>query len=166
MPPGGPLSAPEPLADRHLIDDFRCTEPELERWLKQRARRNQREGASRSFVVCHGLRVVGYYCLAAGAVAHAAAPGSIRRNMPDPIPVMVLGRLAVDADWAGRGVGRGLLKDAILRTVRVAGETGIRALPAHAISPAAKAFYLRNGFRESPVEPMTVMLNVAALSRG
>lgn len=166
MPAAGLLSEPEPLADRHLIDDFRCTEPELERWLKQRARRNQREGASRIFVVCQDLRVAGYYCLAAGAVAHVAAPGNIRRNMPDPVPVMVLGRLAVDADWAGRGVGRGLLKDAILRTVRVAGETGVRALLAHAISPAAKAFYLKNGFRESPLEPMTVMLNVAALARG
>jgi GNAT superfamily N-acetyltransferase len=164
VPSGGPLCAPEPLADRHLIDDFRCTEPELERWLKQRARRNQLEGASRTFVVCQGLRVAGYYCLAAGAVAHAAAPGNIRRNMPDPVPVMVLGRLAVDAGWAGRGVGRGLLKDAILRTVRAAGEAGVRALLAHAISPAAKAFYLKNGFRESPIEPLTVMLNVAALA--
>lgn len=166
MPPGGPLSAPEPLADKHLIDDFRCTEPELKHWLKQRARRNQLEGASRTFVVCQGLSVVGYYCLAAGAVARAAAPGNIRRNMPDPLPAMVLGRLAVDAGWAGRGVGRGLLKDAILRTVRVAGETGVRALLAHAMSPAAKAFYLKNGFRESPIEPMTVMLDVAALARG
>lgn len=166
MPPGGLLFAPEPLADRHLIDEFRCTEPELERWLKQRARRNQLEGASRAFVVCHGLRVVGYYCLAAGAVAHAAAPGNIRRNMPDPIPVMVLGRLAVDAAWSGRGVGRGLLKDAILRTVRVAGETGVRALLAHAISPAAKAFYLKNGFLESPIEPLTLMLKVASQPAG
>jgi GNAT superfamily N-acetyltransferase len=166
VPPGGPLSAPEPLADRHLIDEFRCTEPDLERWLKQRARRNQREGASRTFVVCQGLRVAGYYSLAAGAVAHAAAPGNIRRNMPDPVPVMVLGRLAVDAGWAGCGVGRGLLRDAILRTVRIAGETGVRALLAHAISPAAKAYYLKNGFRESPIEPLTVMLNVAALARG
>ncbi|OGA48598.1 MAG: GNAT family N-acetyltransferase [Betaproteobacteria bacterium RIFCSPLOWO2_12_FULL_62_58] len=165
MRPGGPLSAPEPLVDRHLIDEFRCTEPDLERWLKQRARRNQLEGASRTFVVCQGLRVVGYYCLAAGAVAHAAAPGNIRRNMPDPVPVMVLGRLAVDTGWAGRGVGQGLLKDAILRTVRVAGETGVRALLAHAMSPTAKAFYLKNGFRESPIEPLTVMLNVAALAR-
>ena len=165
MSPGGPLTAPAPLADRHLIDDFSCAEPELERWLKQRARRNQIEGASRTFVVCQGLRVVGYYCLAAGAVARAAAPGSIRRNMPDPVPVMVLGRLAVDSAWAGRGLGRGLLKDAILRTVRVAGEASVRALLAHAISPAAKAFYLKNGFRESPIEPMTVMLDVAALAR-
>lgn len=165
MPPGGLLSAPEPLADRHLIDDFRCAEPQLERWLKQRARRNQSEGASRTFVVCHGLRVVGYYCLAAGAVARAAAPGNVRRNMPDPVPVMVLGQLAVDGGWTGRGVGRGLLKDAILRTVRVAGEAGVRALLAHALSPAAKEFYLKNGFRESPIEPMTVMLNVAALAR-
>lgn len=165
MRPGGPLSAPEPLVDRHLIDEFRCTEPDLERWLKQRARRNQLEGASRTFVVCQGLRVVGYYCLAAGAVAHAAAPGNIRRNMPDPVPVMVLGRLAVDTGWAGRGVGQGLLKDAILRTVRVAGETGVRALLAHAMSPTAKAFYLKSGFRESPIEPLTVMLNVAALAR-
>ena len=110
--------------------------------------------------------MAGYYCLAAGAVARAAAPGSIRRNMPDPVPVMVLGRLAVDSAWAGRGVGRGLLKDAILRTVRVADEAGVRALLAHAISPAAKAFYLKHGFRESPIEPMTVILNLAALRGG
>lgn len=166
MPFGKPLSEPEPLADRHLIDEFRCTEPELERWLKQRARRNPLEGAPRTFVVCQGMRVAGYYCLAAGAVARAAAPGNIRRNMPDPVPVVVLGRLAVDAGWSGRGVGRGLLKDTILRTVRVAGEAGVRALLAHAISPAAKAFYLKHGFRDSPIEPVTVMLNVAALPRG
>lgn len=166
MPSGGGLCAPEPLFDRHLIDEFRCTEPVLAAWLKNRARRNQREGASRTFVVCEGLRVVGYYCLAAGAVAHATAPGNVRRNMPDPVPVMVLGRLAVDTGWAGRGIGQGLLKDAILRTVRVASEAGVRALPAHALSPAAKAFYLKHGFRESPVEPLTVMLNVAALLRG
>ena len=165
MQPGAALSAPEPLADRHWIDVIDCTEAGLAQWLKQRARRNQREGASRTFVVCEGRRVIGYYCLAAGAIAHAAAPGNVRRNMPDPVPVMVLGRLAVDSGWLGRGVGQGLLKDAILRTIRVAREAGVRALLAHAVSPAAKAFYLKHGFRESPIEPLTVMLNVAVLAR-
>lgn len=159
------LSPPEPLSDAHLIAPFRCTEPELERWLQERARKNQIEGASRTFVVTSGQRVVGYYCLAAGAVARSAAPGSVRRNMPEPIPVMVLGRLAVDAQWSGRGLGTGLLKDAVQRTLRVAEEVGIRALLAHAMSVDAKAFYLRHGFAESPVDAMTVMLGIARLRR-
>lgn len=158
------LRAPAPLDDAHALDGFRCTEPELESWLKQRARKNQRDGASRCFVVCDGSAVVGYYALAAGAVLHAQSPGNIRRNMPEPIPVVILGRLAVHADHAGRGIGAGLLKDAVLRSVRLSREMGIRALLCHAISDDAKRFYLHHGFVESPVEPMMVMLNLARLA--
>ena len=165
MPARDRLFPPEPLSERHRIEEFRCAEPDLDRWLKERARKNQLEGASRTYVVCEGDRVIGYYCLAAGAAERSIAPGNVRRNMPDPIPVMVLGRLAVDSGWEGRGVGHGLLKDAVLRTLRVAEEAGIRALLAHAISASAKEFYMRYGFVESPIEPMTVMLNVAKLSR-
>lgn len=114
--------------------------------------------------MCSGNEVVGYYCLAAGAVVRGKAPGSVRRNMPDPIPVAVIGRLAVHADWQGQGIGAGLLKDAILRTVRLAEEMGIRALLAHALNEDAKQFYLRHGFSESPIESLTVMLNVAGLA--
>jgi GNAT superfamily N-acetyltransferase len=121
------LSPPELLSGHHRLDEFLCEESALADWLKRRALKNQLEGASRTFVVCDGADVIGYYALAAGAVAHVSAPGSVRRNMPDPVPVMVLGRLAVHTEWADRGVGRGLLKDALLRTLRVAHDAGIRA---------------------------------------
>lgn len=153
------LSAPGPLGEGHRLDDFRCTAPELTRWLRDRSRQNQASGASRCFVVCDERQnVVGYYALAAGAVSLAQAPGRIRRNMPDPIPVIVLGRLAVHADWLGQGIGRGLLKDAVQRALQVSGQVGARALLCHVIDGAAKAFYLKHGFLESPVQEMTVML--------
>jgi GNAT superfamily N-acetyltransferase len=159
------IGAPAPLAEAHRLEAFRCAEPQLEAWLKQRARKNQLEGASRTFVVCAGDEVVGYYCLAAGAVIHEKAPGNVRRNMPDPIPVVVLGRLAVHADWQGQGIGTGLLRDAIERTLRLAEEMGIRAVLAHALHDQAKQFYLHHGFMESPIDPLTVMLNVARLAK-
>ena len=155
-----------PLAEAHRLDSFRCGKPELEFWLKQRARKNQLEAASRTFVVCAGNEVVGYYALCAGAVLHETVPGNVRRNMPEPIPVAVLGRLAVHSDWNGQGVGAGLLKDAVLRTARLAEEIGIRALLCHAIDENAKKFYLHHGFIESPIEPLTVMLNIAKLVKG
>lgn len=153
------LSAPSPLGDEHRLDDFQCTAPELTRWLLERARPNQASGASRCFVVCDGQQdVVGYYALAAGAVSHAHAPGRIRRNMPEPIPVIVLGRLAVHRGRVGQGIGQGLLKDAVQRTLRASEQIGARALLCHAIDDVAKAFYFKHGFIESPIHGMTVML--------
>lgn len=105
-------------------------------------------------------RVAGYYTLAVGAVALAAAPGRVRRNMPDPLPVMVLGRLAVDRAYQCREIGVGLLRDAILRTVQAAEIAGIRAILVHAISATAKWFYEKRGFVPSPVEPLAVMISV------
>lgn len=157
------LRAPVPLTEAHQLDGFRCSETALEIWLKQRARKNQQDGASRCYVVCAGVAVVGYYALAAGAVSHVQAAGSVRRNMPDPIPVIVLGRLAVHVDWAGRGIGAGLLKDAVLRALRLSQEMGIRAMLCHALTEDAKRFYLHHGFSESPIEPLTVMLNLAKI---
>jgi GNAT superfamily N-acetyltransferase len=157
------LLAPTPLVEAHRLEGFHCTGPVLESWLKQRARRNQQDGASRCYVVCAGEDVVGCYALAAGAVSHAQAPGHVRRNMPDPVPVVVLGRLAVHADWAGQGIGAGLLKDAVLRALRLSREMGIRALLCHAIHKDAQRFYLHHGFVASPVEPLTVMLNLATM---
>lgn len=153
------FSAPVPLDDDHRLDAFRCTEP----WLKQRAGRNQRDSASRCFVVCEGDDVVGYYALAAGAVVHAVAPGNIRRNMPEPIPVVVLGRLAVHQEHSGKGIGSGMLKDAVQRSMRLAKELGIRAMLAHAISEDAKQFYLHHGFVPSQIEPRTLLLNLSKL---
>ncbi|MBB4127305.1 GNAT superfamily N-acetyltransferase [Xanthomonas translucens] len=153
------LTAPGPLTDGHRLDEFQCSAPELARWLLERAHQNQLSGASRCFVVCDGQRrVVGYYALAAGVVAHEDAPGRIRRNMPNPFPVIVLGRLAVHVDWAGQGIGKGLLKDAVQRTLQVCEQVGARALLCHAMDEAAKAFYLKHGFIASPIHDMTVML--------
>ena len=154
-----PLRAPVPLTAEHRLQDFRCSAPELARWLIERALQNQASGASRCFVACdERQQVVGYYALAAGSVSHEHAPGRIRRNMPAPIPVIVLARLAVHADWAGRGVGQGLLKDALQRTLGASEQIGARALLCHAIDDAAKRFYLKHGFIASPIDEMTVML--------
>lgn len=159
----GELSPPEPIAEHHDLDAFDCGEPGLDSWLRRRALANEREHASRTFVVCSGRIVVGYYCLAAGSVAHADAPGTIRRNMPQPIPVIVLGRLAVDRRWSGKGIGAGLLKDAVLRSTQVTREIAARALLVHAISAPARNFYLKFGFIESPIDPMTLMLRLSRL---
>jgi GNAT superfamily N-acetyltransferase len=153
-----PLSAPVPLTTAHDLAPFDCGEPALDEWLKRRALRNEVTGASRTYVVCAGETVVGYYCLAAGAIIRDAAPGPVRRNMPDPIPVMVLGRLAVDRTCQRQGLGRALLRDAILRVLHASGIAGITALLVHAISDEARRFYLAQGFLESPIEPMTLCL--------
>jgi predicted N-acetyltransferase YhbS len=158
------LVPPAPLGAEHRIDDFRCSEESLERWLKERARRNDLQGASKTYVVAAGRDVVGYYCLSAGAIVRASSPPAIRRNMPEPIPVILLGRLAVHMAWGGKGIGSGLLKDAVLRAITVSETLGARALPCHGISADAKKFFLKHGFIESPVDPMTVMLNLAPLA--
>jgi len=152
------ISAPQLLTGCHQLGDFNCTEAELNDWLRQRALKNQSSGASRTFVVCSGDRVIAYYCLAMGAVNASVAPGKVRRNMPDPIPVAVIGRLAVDQNWEGQGIATGMLKDAVLRVIQISESIGVRAILVHAISQKAKSFYLRRGFLESSVEPMTLML--------
>ena len=123
---------------------------------------NTASGASRTFVVCAGTRVVGYYCLATGGVLSSEVPGRIKRNMPDPIPVVILGRLAVDRAWQGKQLGAALLKDAALRTLRVAESIGIRAMLVHAISENAKRFYLKYDFVPSPQRPMMLLVNITA----
>src|SRR5437588_2233709 len=128
------LTAPEPLAPDHELDAFDCGVAALNDWFKRRARRNEAEGASRTFVICAGRRVVGYYSLAAGSILHAAATGRVRRNMPDPVPVLLLGRLAVDHNWHGKGLGADLLYDAVLRAIGAAESVGVRAILVHAIS--------------------------------
>jgi predicted N-acetyltransferase YhbS len=156
------ISAPEKLNPVHDLSQFQCGEPELDDWLKRRALHNEASGASRSYVVCIGRQVVGYYALSAGAAAHRDAPGRVKRNMPNPVPVMVIGRLALDIKIQGRGIGTALLKDAVLRTVKAAEIAGIRAILVHAISEGAKRFYERLGFIESPTNPMTMMITVQA----
>lgn len=158
------LSAPVPLADHHELADFDSGVPELDDWLRRRARANQASGASRTFVACEENRVVAYYALASGAVKQPEAPGRLRRNMPDPIPVAVLGRLAIDRNWQGRGLGRALVRDAGLRLLRAAEILGIRGLLVHAISEDAKAFYVALGFLPSPSDPMTLMVGLHDLN--
>jgi len=154
------INPPEKVSSKHDLSQFLCGEPALDDWLRRRALQNEESGASRTYVVCMENRVVGYYALAVGAVAHAEAPGRIRRNMPDSIPVMVIGRLAVDQTAQGQALGSALLRDAVLRTVQAAEIAGIRAILVHAISERAKRFYERWGFIASPVEPMTLMITV------
>jgi GNAT superfamily N-acetyltransferase len=154
------LQAPEPLAPHHELDAFESGVATLDEWLKRRARRNEADGASRTFVLCEGLRVVGYYSLAAGSVLHTAATGKVRRNMPDPIPALLLARLAVDRAWQGKGLGADLLSDAVSRSIGAAQTIGVRAILVHAISDEAKAFYERHGFHTSPIEPMTLMVTI------
>src|SRR5712692_2938748 len=154
------IGPPEKLSAGHDLSGFDSGEPALDDWLRRRAEQNEASGASRTYVVCVGKKVVGYYTLAAGAVAHAEAPGRIRRNMPDPVPVMLLGRLAIDKTFHGQGVGTGLLRDAVLRTVQAAEIAGIRAILVHAISEEAKRFYEKNGFVPSPADPMALMITV------
>lgn len=157
---GADITAPQTLSLDHELSSFNSGTPVLDDWLRRRALPNQDSGASRTYVICAGKRVVGYYALAAGAVAQTEATGRTRRNMPDPIPVMIIGRLAIDAAYQNRGFGRALLRDAILRTIQAADLAGIRAVLVHAISEEAKRFYVRCGFQESSLDPMTLMITL------
>ncbi|HEX6017341.1 MAG TPA: GNAT family N-acetyltransferase [Burkholderiaceae bacterium] len=157
------LRAPEPLTAQHALGDFDSGVRSLDDWLRRRAMHNQASGASRTFVACDGARVAGYYALAASAVAPDAATGRFRRNMPDPVPVAVLGRLAVDKSFQGRGLGRALFRDAALRVLAAADSIGIRGMLVHALSDEAKAFYVGLGLDVSPLEPMTLMATLADL---
>jgi GNAT superfamily N-acetyltransferase len=159
------VSAPEHLTSAHDVATFESGVEELDAWLKRRALQNEATRASRTFVVTAGGRVVGYYALATGAVMRSVATGRVRRNMPDPIPVMVLARLAVDRAYQGRGFGSALLRDALLRTFAASDAAGIRALLLHAISEDARRFYLHHGFAESPVDPMTMMISLADVEK-
>jgi GNAT superfamily N-acetyltransferase len=159
------LAAPTPLAENHDLELFQSGSESLDQWLRLRARANQVSGASRTYVVAEDARVVGYYCLSSGGL-DLAAPGTIRRNMPDPLPMVVLGRLAVDAGWQGKGLGAALLQDAVLRTAQAATILGIRGIFVHAISDEAKAFYEHYGFAASPKNPMTLVLSLKGVPKG
>ena len=160
------LSAPQPLSAAHSLDEFECGETALDEWLKRRAMANQSSGASRCFVaVNRDNHVLGYYALAAGAVSHQMTTSSVRRNMPDPVPVIVLGRLAVDRRAQGIKLGASLLQDAVNRALAVSQDAGVRALLVHALNDRAKLFYEHYGFRVSPAHPMTLMLRLSNAKR-
>ncbi len=155
-----PLSPPEPLSDVYHTDSFESGEPVLDEWLRRSALPNQTTGASRTYVVCEGNRVIAFYALAAGAIAHSVVPGRFRRNMPDPIPVVVLARLAVDRYYQGRGLGRALFRDAAFRVAHAADAIGVRGIIVHAISEQARRFYVALGFDPCPAEAMTLVVTL------
>jgi GNAT superfamily N-acetyltransferase len=155
------LLPPESLADHHDLADFRSGEAPLDDWLRRRARANRVSGDSRTYVVCENKRVIGYYALAFGVITVESAPGRFRRNMPNPIPVALLARVAVDHDWQGRGIGRALFRDAARRVAHAADAIGIRGIVVQAISEEAKNFYVALGFDRSPREPMTLMVTLS-----
>jgi GNAT superfamily N-acetyltransferase len=154
------LTPPTPITADQELTNFDSGEFSLNEWLKKRAFKNQAAGASRCFVLCTGVEVIGYYSLSAGAISHEAAPKAMRRNMPDPLPVLLLGRLAVDKRYHNRGIGQALLRDAMMRAVNVSGNAGVFAILVHALSDQAKQFYLSRGFVESPLQPMTLIMTI------
>ena len=160
------LTSPEPLAVHHILTGFDSGQPTLDNWLVSRASKNERAGSSRTYVVCQDSRVVAYYCLSAASAAHRSVPGTIRRNMPDPIPMMLMGRLAVARTYQGRGFAKGLVRDAIIRTLSAAEIAGIRALFVSALNDGAAEFYRHMQFLPSPVNPLLLMLPVETMRRG
>lgn len=157
------ISPPEPLTENHRRTDFNCGIESLNEWLTKRALKNQDNGASRTFVICSQEKVIGYYALASGSVERSDAPGSISRNMPDSLPVIVLARLAIDVQHQRQRLGSALLKDAMQRTVFIAKDVGIRALLVHELDDKAKEFYLHYGFVESPIDSLTLFLSCKKL---
>jgi GNAT superfamily N-acetyltransferase len=154
---------PAPITADQELADFDSGESSLNKWLKKRAFKNHMSGASRCFVLCTGANVIGYYSLSAGAISHETAPKSMRRNMPSPLPVLLLGRLAVDKRYHNQGIGQALLRDAMLRAVNVAGDARVFALLVHALSDQAKQFYLSRGFVESPLQPMILIMTIETI---
>jgi len=159
----GTLIGPEPIAPHHDLTGFSCGRPSLDDWLKQRALKSEGRSA-RTYVVAEEGKVVAFYCFAAGAVTHASAPKSLQRNMPDPLPVILLGRLAVDLTQQGRRIGRAMLVDALKRALQVSQQIGARAVMVHAIDEAAARFYQAAGFTRFPLESMTLFLTMESIA--
>lgn len=157
------LTVPSLISSDHEITNFDCGEPSLNLWLKSRAIKNNISGASRCFVVCDKKEVVGYYCLSAGAITRESAPKVMHRNMPDLLPVLVLGRLAIDKKYHNKGLGSALLRDAMIRSVSVAEDAGVFAVLIHALSEQAKRFYISRGFVESPLQSMTLFMTIETI---
>jgi GNAT superfamily N-acetyltransferase len=155
-----PLSGPTLLAEHYELDEFSSGEASLDDWLKKRARANHAGGASRVFVTCEGNRVAGYYSLSSSSIVNDTVPGRFRRNMPEPIPVVLLGRLAIDKEWQGQGIGRSLFRDAAMRVFQAAEAIGVRGIVVHAISDEARKFWIAIGFSECDREPMTLVVTL------
>lgn len=157
-------SAPVPLRDDHELQAFDCGRESLNDWLKRRALQGGRRGNAKTYVVCREGEVVAYYCLAAGAIARQSAPGRLKRNAPDPVPVIVLGRLAVSLDHQGRRLGAGMMRDAVLRVWQAGEIIGIRAVIVNALDDGAARFYLKYGFKAFPEDELTLYLPFQAIA--
>lgn len=155
------IAPPRLLEAGDETQNFECGVGALNEWLKKRALLNHLSGASRTYVATAGKRIVAYYCLSAGSIQHAAVPGRVRRNMPEPIPALILGRLAVDAQYQRRGLGPMLILHAIDRTHELAEGVGIRALVVNAKDEQAAHFYKRFAFVESPLDRLVLMALVS-----
>jgi GNAT superfamily N-acetyltransferase len=159
------LAPPEPLTAAHKVSDFTCGKPTLDHWLKTRALSNQEKGFTAVLVVHEASRIVGYYGLAPTAIVPSALPRSIRTGQPpDPVPCLLLGQLATDIAWAGRGIGTGLVKHALERCVTAAGLVGGRALMVNAVDEEAAAFWQRRGFIPSRDDPLILFRSIAAIA--
>ncbi|KAA5596249.1 GNAT family N-acetyltransferase [Blastochloris sulfoviridis] len=159
------LSAPEPLTVAHDVSEFTCGKPSLDHWLKTRALSNQEKGFTAVLVVHEIGRVVGYYGLAPTAVVPSVLPRSVRTGQPpDPVPCLLLGQLATDIGWAGRGIGTGLVKHAFERCVKAAALVGGRALMVNAVDTEAAAFWQRRGFIPSKDDPLVLFRAIAAIA--
>lgn len=156
------LRGPEPLEAQHQLEGFDCGKPVLNDWLLRHARQAQASGSAKTFVVTDGAHVAGYFSLTVGQIDTLEAPERIRKGMGQyPLPVVILARLAVSAQDQGRGIGFGLLQDAIRRTMLIAGQAGIRAMLTHPIDEEAVTFYTRFGFMVSPLREQQLLLKDA-----
>jgi len=156
------FEAPVLLAETHDCDAFNSGEPVLDDWLRERAWHNQQLAASRTYVVCPAGSpgVIGYFALSMGQILAQEVTGAMRRNMPRAIPSIVLGRLAIDREWQGKGLGRALLSDVVRRALIASAEVSARLVIVHAISPAAEAFYVHNGFTRLPIGTPALALDL------
>jgi len=159
------FARPVPLTQTHDLTGFCSGQPTLDKWLVERSWANESSGASRTFVATSqtSSQVVGFYSLAASSVRVAEAPGAVRRNMPDPIPVILLGRLAADQSMQGCGLGRALLQDCVRRVLTAGDAVGIRALLVHTLDEQAASFYRHFGFITSPTDSTALFLPLSRI---
>lgn len=153
------MRPPEALLDQHDIAGFDCGKPELNRWLAERARTSEGRTA-RSFVVSDEGRVIAFYSLSTGSIIRSELPRKLH-NTPEAVPILVMGRLAVDLRYQGRGLGKALLRDAIMRALSISAEVGFLALVVHVIDESAVPFYASHSFAPSPTNPRTFVLPLA-----
>ena len=159
------ISDPEPLSAAHDVSEFSCGKPSLDRWLKTRALSNQEKGFTAVIVVHEASRVVGYYGLAPTAILPATLPRLIRTGQPpNPVPCLLLGQLATDENWIGKGIGTGLLKHALQRCVAAADLVGGRALIVNAVDAEAADFWTRRGFVPSKDDPLVLFRSIADIA--